>query len=149
MKLAKKGAIKSVLITSILLAVVVTAPLIFAGGKHADGMERGQMMDNMSGTRNGQMMNMDKLQDRMHDTSMMLDKAHDTKDMAKRHELMQKSMTQMQEMMGDFRGMMSDNMPGNMNMEQRQKVMGDRMDMMQMMMEHMMGQQSMMMDSSK
>lgn len=145
MKLTKKP----ILITSIFLATVVIAPLAFSGGKHAEGMERGQMMEGMPGGQGGQMMNKDVMQDRMHAMTQMMNEAHNTKDMKKRHEFMQKHMEQMQNMMGDMNGMMGDKMPGDMTMEQRQKMMGDRMDMMQGMMEQMMNQQSMMMDMDK
>ena len=132
-----KTAIKPVLIISILLAAMLTAPLVFSGGRHAEGMEHGQIM------------NMEVMQGDMHDMSEMMNEAYNSKDMNKRHELMRKHMSQMQTMMGNMQNMMSDKMPGNMSMEQRQKMMSNRMDMMQGMMEQMMKQQSMMMDMQK
>lgn len=144
-----KSVNNTVLIASVLLAALVTTPQVLSDGRHAEGMERGQMMGGMSGTDNGQMMNMDAMQNDMQDMSEMMNEAHDTKDINKLHELMQNHMAKMQNMMGNMNGMMSDKMPGNMNMEQRQDMMSRRMDMIQGMMEQMLKQQSMMMDSGK
>lgn len=144
-----KFTMKPIFTTSIFLATLAMAPLAVSGGKHAEGMERGQMMEGMPGGQSGQMMNKDIMQDRMHAMTQMMNEAHNVKDMNKQHEFMQKHMAQMQNMMSAMNGMMSDKMPGNMSMEQRQNMMGDRMDMMQGMMEQMMKQQSMMMDMQK
>ncbi len=138
-----KLVMKPILSTSILLAALVTAPLVYSGGQHANDM------DGMSGQHNGEMMDMGDMQNRMKEMSKMMSEAHGTKDMNKRHELMQKHMAQMQNMMGNMQDMMGDKMPGNMSMEQRQEMMGKRMDMMQNMMGQMMKQQSMMMDMEK
>lgn len=138
--------LKPALIISLSLAALMSAPMAFSGGKHNEGMNSGQMMEGMPGSKSGQMINMDVMNNRMHAMTQMVNEAHNTKDMNKRHEFMQKHMEQMQNMMGAMNSMKSENMPGNMSMEQLQRKMGDRMDMMQGMMEQMMDQQSMMLD---
>jgi protein CpxP len=137
---------KLTLISSLIFATLVVSPMVFSGGKHTDGMDGGQMMNRMPGSNNNQMMDADTAQHRMSDMTHMMNEAHDTKDMNKRHKLMEKHMYQMQNMMGSMNGMMGDNMLGNMNMEQGQEMMNDRMNMIQGMMEQMMNHQSMMMD---
>jgi hypothetical protein len=138
-----KLTLKPVLGASILLAILVAAPLVYSGGQHAKGM------DGMSGTQNAQMMDMNGMQNQMQNMSEIMNEAHNTKDINQRYELMQKHMSQMQNMMGNMQGMMGDNMPGNMSMEQRQEIMAKRINVMQGMMEQMLKQQSMMIDKDK
>jgi len=140
-----KLAMKPVLGTSILLLALTAAPLAYSGGQHGKGMD----MDGMSGHHDNPMMDMGDMQGNMRDMSKMMEEAHDTKDMNKRHELMRQHMKKMQGMMGSMKGMMGNEMKGNMSPEQRQKMMSKRMDMMQGMMEQMLKQQSMMLDTEK
>jgi hypothetical protein len=121
-------------ITSFILVSVLAIPLSFAGGQYSESMNHDNAMGEMSQHSNDSMMNAKDAQARMHEMREMMEEAHKTTDMNKRHELMRKHMTKMQDMMG------------NMSMEQRQEMMFKRMDMMQMMMEQMMGHQPMMMN---
>lgn len=69
MKLAKKLAKKPVLITSVLLAALVTSPLALSGDRYNEGMKTGKGME---GSHNGQMMNMGAMQDRMRNMFEMM-----------------------------------------------------------------------------
>ncbi len=136
-----KLAIKPVVLgTSILLLALVAVPLAHSGEQHAKGM---------AGQHDNPMMDMSDMQGQMGDMSKMMEEAHATKDINKRHELMRKHMAKMKDMMGKMKGMMGDSMPDNMSAEQCQEMMSKRMDMMQGMMEQMLKQQSMIMDTEK
>ncbi|HHI94192.1 MAG TPA: hypothetical protein ENK04_11875 [Gammaproteobacteria bacterium] len=136
-----KLAIKPVVLgTSILLLALVAVPLAYSGEQHAKGM---------AGQHDNPMMDMSDMQGQMGDMSKMMEEAHATKDINKRHELMRKHMAKMKDMMGKMKGMMGDSMPDNMSAEQCQEMMSKRMDMMQGMMEQMLKQQSMIMDTEK
>lgn len=123
-----------------LLAALALSQAAYSGSQGHMGM------DGMPEQSSGHMMNFDAMHNQMHDMSEMMNQAHNTRDMNKRHELMQKHMTKMQELMGNINTSMGGNMPGNMSMEQRQEMMGNRLDMMQGIMEQMLKQQSLMMD---
>jgi len=79
-----KFTMKPVLGTSIFLIALLATPLLYAGEQHGKGM------GGMSGQHNKQMMNMDEMQGQMGEMSKMMEEAHTTKDMDKRHEMMRK-----------------------------------------------------------
>jgi len=137
-----KFSAKSILTTSLFVSALLAAPLAYSEVQHSKGMA-------MDDQHNEQMMSKKDVKNEMHDMSNMVSEARTTTDMNKRHELMMEHMAKMQNMMGKMKGMMGDNMPGDMTMEQRQGMMGERMDMMQGMMEQMMSQQSMLMENKK
>lgn len=125
----------SVAILSMMMFITLAIPVAFADA--GSGLMSGMHQQNALG-----MMDMDGMYERMKKMQALMNEAHNTKDLDKRHELMNKHSGEMHDMMGMMFGK-EGKMPGNMSMEQRQQVMMQCMDMMQQMMEQMLENHSM------
>lgn len=140
-----KSAMKPVLITSVFLAALATAPLVSSHGKH----EEGAPLVPSSDSQMEPMMNEASMHDNMDGMPGMMNQGHNNKNMTERHEMMQQHMGRMQSMMGNMEGMMSDNMSDSMTIEQRQTMISKHLDMMHNTMEQMMKQMSVIMGTEK